>query len=185
MCVIELTVFLRAFAKYRKATISFVVSVRPPAWNNSAFTGRVSMKFYIWACLENLSRKFEFNENITRKTGILHEDRYTFVLIHRLFIFRVRIFRTKFVEKIKTWVVFSNFFKNSFVYYITWKNAVEPERPQITIWPMRISRWVRKAADTLRQWRTEWGLGCSTPPPPRNSEGPPKSCQTQPDCENC
>ena len=27
------------------------------------------------------------------------------------------------------------------------------------------------------------GLGCSTPP--RNSEGPPKSCQTQPDCENC
>ena len=22
-------------------------------------------------------------------------------------------------------------------------------------------------------------------PPPRNSEGPPKSCQTQPDCENC
>jgi hypothetical protein len=28
------------------------------------------------------------------------------------------------------------------------------------------------------------GLGCSTPPP-RNSEGPPKSCQTQPDCENC
>jgi len=29
------------------------------------------------------------------------------------------------------------------------------------------------------------GLGCpNTPPPPRNSEGPPKSCQTQPDCEN-
>ena len=27
------------------------------------------------------------------------------------------------------------------------------------------------------------GLGCSNPPP-RNSEGPPKSCQTQPDCEN-
>ena len=26
------------------------------------------------------------------------------------------------------------------------------------------------------------GLGCSNPP--RNSEGPPKSCQTQPDCEN-
>jgi hypothetical protein len=22
-------------------------------------------------------------------------------------------------------------------------------------------------------------------PPPRNFEGPPKSCQTQPDCENC
>ena len=34
-----------------------------------------------------------------------------------------------------------------------------------------------------RQWRTEgsgFGGGGSTPPP-RNSEGPPKSCQTQPD----
>ena len=29
------------------------------------------------------------------------------------------------------------------------------------------------------QWRTEGGLGCSNPP--RNSEGPPKLCQTQPD----
>jgi len=28
------------------------------------------------------------------------------------------------------------------------------------------------------------GWGIQTPPP-RNSEGPPKSCQTQPDCENC
>ena len=27
-----------------------------------------------------------------------------------------------------------------------------------------------------------WGF---KPPPPRNSEGPIKSCQTQPDCENC
>jgi len=35
------------------------------------------------------------------------------------------------------------------------------------------------------QWRTEGGLGGFKPPPPRNSEGPTKSCQTQPDCENC
>ena len=27
-----------------------------------------------------------------------------------------------------------------------------------------------------------WGV---QPPPPQNSEGPPKSCKTQPDCENC
>ena len=27
------------------------------------------------------------------------------------------------------------------------------------------------------------GLRVQTPPPPRNSEGPPKSCQTQLDCE--
>ena len=29
--------------------------------------------------------------------------------------------------------------------------------------------------------RGGWGVQ----PPPRNSEGPPKSCHTQPDCENC
>ena len=39
--------FLGAFAKLRKSIISFVMSVRPPAWNNSAPTGRISMKFDI------------------------------------------------------------------------------------------------------------------------------------------
>ena len=29
------------------------------------------------------------------------------------------------------------------------------------------------------------GVGGFKHPPPRNSEGPPKSCQTEPDCENC
>ena len=33
------------------------------------------------------------------------------------------------------------------------------------------------------QWRTEGGVFEVLTPP--NSEGPPKSCQTQPDCENC
>ena len=37
---------------------------------------------------------------------------------------------------------------------------------------------------TLHQWRTEGGFGVFKPPP-QNSEGRPKSCQTQPDCENC
>jgi len=36
--------------------------------------------------------------------------------------------------------------------------------------------------DSTEQWRTEGG--CSNPPSHRISEGPPKSCQTQPDCEN-
>jgi hypothetical protein len=43
------TLFLLvAFAKLRKATISFFVfypSFRPPAWNTSAATGRVFIKF--------------------------------------------------------------------------------------------------------------------------------------------
>jgi hypothetical protein len=38
---------LGAFAKLRKRAGSFVMSVRPSAWNNSAPTGRIFMKFNI------------------------------------------------------------------------------------------------------------------------------------------
>ena len=37
----------------------------------------------------------------------------------------------------------------------------------------------------MYQWRTEGGGGLRGSNAPRNAEGPPKSCQTQPDCENC
>jgi len=50
--------FISAFASFQKATISFVVSVRPFAWNNWAPTRRIFMKFDIWVFLENRSRKF-------------------------------------------------------------------------------------------------------------------------------
>jgi hypothetical protein len=36
-----ISLFLDAIAKLRKATLSFVVSVRPPAWNKSSPTGRI------------------------------------------------------------------------------------------------------------------------------------------------
>jgi hypothetical protein len=57
--------FLGAFAELRKATVSFVTSFCPSiclsAWNNTAPSGRIFMKFYIWAFVENLSRKFNFH----------------------------------------------------------------------------------------------------------------------------
>jgi hypothetical protein len=39
--------FLGVFAKLRKVTISFVMSFRLSAWNNSAPTGRIFVKFDI------------------------------------------------------------------------------------------------------------------------------------------
>ena len=47
--------------KIAKASTSFIMSVRVSAWNNSASTGRIFIKFYIWWFFENLSRKFEFH----------------------------------------------------------------------------------------------------------------------------
>ena len=52
--------FLGLFAKLWKAIISFVMSVRPSAWNNSAPTGRIFVKFDSSVFL-SLSRKFEFH----------------------------------------------------------------------------------------------------------------------------
>jgi hypothetical protein len=37
--------------------------------------------------------------------------------------------------------------ENLAVYEILWKNIVQPERPQMTIWDMRIECWVPKATN--------------------------------------
>jgi len=50
---------LGPLAKLRKATIRFVLSVRPSAINNSAPTDRIFVKFYVQIFSENMSRKFE------------------------------------------------------------------------------------------------------------------------------
>jgi len=49
------------------------------------------------------------------------------------------MFQTNVVEKIKTHLLCPiTFFLNRAVYDIMWKNIVEPDRPQITKWQMRI-----------------------------------------------
>ena len=55
----------------------------------------------------------------------------------------------------KTHFVFNNFFfffENRVVYEIMWKNIVESERPHVTIWPVRISRWVPKATNKRAEY---------------------------------
>jgi len=47
------TAFLGAFAKLRKVTFSFAMSVRLSSWNNSAPTGRIFKKKYE-TCRENV-----------------------------------------------------------------------------------------------------------------------------------
>ena len=43
----ELLLLGGAFAKLRKAAVSFVMSVRPPTWSNSVRSERIFMTFYI------------------------------------------------------------------------------------------------------------------------------------------
>jgi hypothetical protein len=49
--------------------------------------------------------------------------------------------------------MFNNFFsEDRTVYEIMWKNVVQPDRPQMTIWRMRISCWTPKATNTHSQY---------------------------------
>jgi hypothetical protein len=66
----------------------------------------------------------------------------------RSFILRIKKISDKSVEKLSSHTTFNNFFENPAIYEITWKNTVEPVRPQMAIWRIRISRLIPKAINT-------------------------------------
>jgi len=85
--------FLDAFQKLRKSHYFLrhtCPSVPLSAWNNSAPTGRIFMKFGIWVFFEHLSRKFQLHYNLTTITCTLHADRYTFLIIVRSVLLTMR-----------------------------------------------------------------------------------------------
>jgi len=48
--------------------------------------------------------------------------------------------------------MFKNFFFYCAIYEMMWKNMVERDRPQLTIWRMRIACWIAKATNTYSQY---------------------------------
>jgi hypothetical protein len=60
------TQFLDASAKLRKSAASFVMPIRPSAWNNSSPTGRIFVEFYILVGREKSVEKIQawLNSNI-------------------------------------------------------------------------------------------------------------------------
>jgi hypothetical protein len=46
----------------------------------------------------------------------------------------------------------STFLENRAIYEIIWKNIVEPDRPQVIIWRMRIACWITKAIDPYSEY---------------------------------
>ena len=55
MTEVAIHVFLGMFVKFQRATISFVMSVHLSAWNGSALTGQIFMKFDIYTYFESVS----------------------------------------------------------------------------------------------------------------------------------
>jgi len=65
------------------------------------------------------------------------------------------MFQTKVVQKFKTRILCStnfSFFETRIVYQIMWKNNVERNRPQMTIWHMRIACWTPMATITHSEY---------------------------------
>jgi len=72
--------FLGAFAELRKATVGFVVSLCPSAWNSLASTRQIFMKFGIWGFFEHMSRDFKFHWNMS-KWGVLCVKTYSCMIL--------------------------------------------------------------------------------------------------------
>jgi len=129
----------------------FVPHVLPFSGYNSAVAGLIFMEFDIWLFFRKLGEKIQvllkFEKNNEYVTW-----RPIYVFDHLpLSFLEWEMFRTKFVEKIKTHILCSiTFVENRAFYEITWKNILELDRPRMTIWLMRIACWIPKSANTLR-----------------------------------
>ena len=118
---------LGEIAKLRKATTGFVMSVRlfpsvRPHWTWPTIDGfllNLIFKYFF----RNLSRKYKVHWNLTRKTSTFYEDLSTVTPVYCSVLLKWEIFQTKVVQKIKTHILYSNFFfpENRAVYEIMWK----------------------------------------------------------------
>jgi hypothetical protein len=142
--------FLGAFAKLRKAAISFVMSVRPSVFSNSAPTERIFMKIYIWGFFKICWKNWSYlNLDKTSITGTLPADRYTFLITSRSFSLRMRNVSHESRREIEnTHYGFINFLFDNRAVYEKMCIFCRTRRPHVTIWCMRTAWWIPKATNT-------------------------------------
>jgi hypothetical protein len=99
------------------------------------------------------SEKLQLRWNMTRITGTLNEDQYTFMIISRSILLKMRNVSDKSCrENQNTHLRSITFFENRAIYEIMWKNIAEPDRPQKTIWCMSIAWWITKGTNTHSEY---------------------------------
>jgi len=82
-------------------------------------------------------------------TSTLHEDQYIFFYHILLSSYKnEKYFSQKLQRKSKHILSSETFSENHVVYEIMRTNGVEPNRPQMTIWLVRLACWVPKATNT-------------------------------------
>jgi len=83
---------------------------------------------------------------------MLHEDQHTFLIGSRSFLLRMRNSSGKKKQLYRKSKPFSS--ENRTVYEIMRKNSIERDRPQMTVWRMRIACWIPKAKRTHTHTQT-------------------------------
>ena len=101
----------------QKATLRSVMSACPSerlsAWNNSAHTGRILLKFNIWVFFRKSVEKILVSVKYYKKTGTLHEDKHTFMSISCSVLLRMSNISNKICrENKKTHFIFNKFYFN-------------------------------------------------------------------------
>jgi len=77
---------------------------------------------------------------------------YIFFIASRSVLLRIRnVSEKKSQRKTKHILISMPFLKNRAVYEKMWKNIVDPDRPQTTVWRMRIACWITKATNTYSE----------------------------------
>jgi hypothetical protein len=124
-------------------------SVCPSAWNSSAPTERILMKLDMCAFFENLLRKFKFQQNLTRTTGTLHEDVFTFMTISRWILLKMRNVLDKSCRENKnTHFMFNNFFPKTAPFTRECQKCGAWGTTDVATWGIREAYWISKATRT-------------------------------------
>jgi hypothetical protein len=80
---------------YKIMTVSFIMFVCPSvlypfSWQSLPPTGQIFLKFDILVFFENQLTQFKFHYKLTRITGTLQEDQYTFWIISHSVLLRMK-----------------------------------------------------------------------------------------------
>ena len=146
LCAQNVTIFRRV-RKIAKMAISFIMPV-PPQRKTRFPLNRLSCNlisgFFEDVMKISVSLKYDNNNRYFTCRPMHSYDNISFNSSQNEKCLRQKLYR----KSKHTFYVKQLFPKYRAVYEIMWKNMLEPERLQMTIWRMRIACWVLKATDT-------------------------------------
>jgi hypothetical protein len=116
---------LGPFAKWLKATISFIISVCPSTWN-SAPTGGIFIKSYIWALFRNSGDKIHVSLKSDKNKGYFTRRLIYIFIISRSVLVRMKNVSDKILGNIKALILCSiTFIRKSCHFLHNWGKIVQ------------------------------------------------------------